>query len=35
MTTFYIVILGVVELGDNMDATLAPNYYLTHNQFNF
>ena len=28
MTSFYMYIYGVVELGDNEDDTLQPNYYL-------
>jgi hypothetical protein len=35
MTTFYMYLYGFLELGDNMDETLAPNYYLSWDEFAF
>ena len=35
MTSFYVWISGIVELSDNITATIAPDYYLALDQFNF
>jgi len=33
MTTLYMYLSGILEFDDNMDATLAPNYYLSYDEF--